>query len=141
MNKGIYFFIILTAFFLISCSEKNKVNCSQYKTGKFLLKKTAGNHQFLITRDSTHQIELDQQTDTATGEQIVWTGDCEYELVKSYKMGNYSDTTNKNLRAESDMVVYPVKVKIIESTSKYYIFEASKDGIHFLYRDTLWVVK
>jgi hypothetical protein len=56
-------------------------------------------------------------------------------------MGHYSDTTNKDLRAETDMIVYPVKVKIITSNSDYYVFEARKDGIDFLYKDTLWVVK
>ncbi len=141
MNKLFIILIFLSFFFIFSCSNKKKIDCYRFRTGKFLLKRSAGNHQFLITRDSTHQVELDQQTDTATGEQIIWTGDCQYELVKTYKIGHYTDTTNKDLRAEADMIVYPVKVKIIASNSDYYVFEAREDGIDFLYRDTLWVVK
>jgi len=143
MDKSFIIFILLSFFLTSSCSNKKKIDCSRFRTGKFMLKggAGAGNHQFLIIRDSTHQVELDQQTDTATGEQIIWTGDCQYELIRTYKMGHYSDTTNKDLRAETEMIVYPLKVKIITSNNDYYVFEARKNGVDFIYQDTLWIVK
>jgi hypothetical protein len=142
MNKFLFFFISCILIFLFSCSSKKKIDCARFKTGKFLLKSSQNNAQFIVTRDSAIQTELDMRSDTLTGEKIIWVGDCEYELVDYYKIPHYSDTTIKDLRAEVNMnIIKALRVRIVETGDDYYVFESWKEGIDFKYRDTLWKIK
>jgi len=56
-------------------------------------------------------------------------------------MPHYSDTSNKDLKAELIMQVMPLKVKIIATHADYCVFESKKEGVDFIYRDTMWILK
>lgn len=136
VNKLLLIFLL----FLLSCNKKEKPDCLRFRDGIFRLKASQGNHSFTITRDRENQTELDLQTDTLSGSKVKWVSDCEYELIPIYKWPHYSDTTVKKAILQNSPII-PLRVRIVATGDDFYIFEASKDGIDFLYSDTLWVLK
>ena len=138
MNKlTIILFLILVQ---VSCLNKEKPDCLRFRDGTFRINAGNGNHRFIITRDRENQTELDLETDTLSGSKVRWVSDCEYELIHVYKRPHFSDTTEKRAILP-DSPVTPVLVKIVATGEDFYIFEGRKDGIDFVFSDTMWVQK
>lgn len=138
MNKlTIILFLFLVQ---VSCLNREKPDCLRFRDGSFRINAGIGNHSFIITRDRDNQTELDVQTDTLSGSKVKWVSDCEYELIHVYKRPHYSDTTEKRAILPNGPII-PIRVKIVATGEDYYIFEGRKDGIDFVYSDTMWVLK
>ena len=116
-------------------------DCQRFKKGKYFFYSRTLGVRIDIDRDSTHQTQYNPLTDTLTGYNIKWTGDCEYEVFKTY-------TTKKHITDASEMRAFMdlgnvvlTKFKIIESAKDYYIFESWKEGSNLISKDTLWLQK
>ncbi len=134
---AIFLFLFL---FILSCKQNEKPDCLRYRDGTFRVKAKPGNNSFTITRDRENQTELDLQTDTLSGSKVKWINECEYELIPVYKRPHYSDTNERRAIIQKGPLI-PLRVRIVATGGDYYIFEAQKEGIDFLYSDTLWVLK
>jgi hypothetical protein len=135
--------IVFLSFLFIKCNTAPKAgvnNCTDFKTGKFIINFKQGQTTFDIERHKESQTEYDRKTDTLASYQVKWTSDCEYELRRTYKMKKtVVDSTRKPLFDNG--ATPPFKVRIITSAKNFYVYEIQTAGAPIVYTDTAWVVK
>jgi hypothetical protein len=122
-------------------SDKDKILCENYKTGKYYINFKEGNTVFEIDRQTTTQTEYNRKTDTIEGFQVSWSGPCEYELKKTFraKKKGTDSADKKPIFEVNNPALY--KVRIITGTRDYYVFEIQTAGVNLLKTDTAWVLK
>jgi hypothetical protein len=136
---------LFLSLFLCNCKspdeDKEKNICGNYKTGKYYINYKEGGTVFEIDRQSLTQTEHNRKTDSIEGFQVNWTGPCEYELKKTFRMKKtVTDSFNKKTIVEPGTTP-PYKVRIITGTKDYYVFEIQTAGVTLLKTDTAWVLK
>lgn len=133
MKKDIIFLVLLISFYSCSTNGDTK-SCEQFKKGKFLVTMdTAPYTPWIINREDSVQIEVNQVTNDSIINAITWTGSCEYELKFLRAVGPRKDSINSVLKSK------PLKVNILETHKDYYIFRMSINGIDLAPADTLKV--
>jgi hypothetical protein len=137
--KLISLLFALTFLFFSFCSGKDeKADCKALRTGSFMLKLKPEGTQYYISRTDSYQTEFNPATDKIIGFKIKWTDDCEYELVKTYKRKASIVDSSQVQRIIEFKNETALKVRVLEAKGKYYVFESMKEGIDFIYTDTLW---
>jgi len=137
--KIFFIFFVLLA---VSCSTKSKkINCDRFHAGNFRLTIEQEGVTFDIKRTESSQMEYDRNTDTITGYKIKWTDECEYELVKTYKRKMAIEDSSQPVKIFEFRNSEPLKVKIITTGDTYYVFEAWKESVDFVFKDTIWLEK
>lgn len=125
-----------------SCSEHRlSPDCSRFKTGRFLIRMQPEGNVFEINRYDNTQTEYDRADDSITGYKIRWTGTCEYELEKTNKRKKTISDSSRLQRIIEYVRATPLKVKIVTTGDDYCVFESRKEGIDFVYKDTMWILK
>ncbi|MEZ5015584.1 MAG: hypothetical protein R2800_00905 [Flavipsychrobacter sp.] len=76
-----YLLLSIATFFLFTaCNTERKVNCEQFKDGRFKIEDTANGTSYIV-RNGKHQTEiLNGQVDSSTFI-VNWIGECEYTLT------------------------------------------------------------
>jgi hypothetical protein len=120
--------------FISSCSSSTKIDCNLFKHGEFKYNAKESNSVILITRSDSIQTELNESTGLTDTMKIIWTDSCTYNLIDL-------SLSNKYPHVPDSILKIPLETKILRATSDYYIFEARKEGVSLIYRDTVWRVK
>jgi hypothetical protein len=135
------FFFILFIVILSGCLQKKRdAECNRFQAGRFLITVKTSHTKYIINRIDSIQTELNMDTDTITMMKIKWTSPCEYQLLREYKRINTIDSNTKHVIGRYINEV-PLKVRIVAVNKDYYVFESKQDGIDFIYKDTMWVIK
>jgi hypothetical protein len=133
--------LLFFAGILSGCSgNKKNTDCARFRNGNFIHTISSG-VVYEIERTEIWQAEYNPATDTLVVYDIKWTGDCTYEVLKKIK-GKKSELdtmATRSIKRLNDTL--PLKVRITGVAEEYYTFESSKDGIDFVYKDTMWVNK
>jgi hypothetical protein len=124
--RGIQFVLV----FLILTGCESKPGCDAFRVGNFYHPLPNGDSVF-IQRDDTSQIEV--RPGYTARFSIGWLDNCEYEM----RMTNMAEN-GKNVPIPDSFRSIKNRVKIIETSTKYYVFDAKRsDGLEFA--DTLWI--
>lgn len=132
--------IVIVGFAFLACqSDAKNMDCTKYKSGKFLFYAKQGeinkSVNYLVERDGADQKETNLITGEVANFKVKWTGDCEYEL-------QLMKSTDKHLDSMAQYVNdVKMKTTIIEASADYYLFEVKTATSDFVLRDTLWVKK
>ena len=137
MRIFLFLLIIIPVF---SCkSDKDPADCSRFKKGRFLLKEKLNRINYIIDRNDTVQVELNENTDTIVVMGIKWVSECEYEFRRKYRARyNRNNMLREPIIGESNIDTLPLKVKIAASGKNYYVFEAKHSRFGYVYIDTMW---
>lgn len=134
--------LLLAIFFLAACSGgKQPADCDRFKSGDFFYTIKPEGYRVVINRRDSLQSEYNRHADSVTGHVIKWTGPCEYELTKVYKARKQSKESGKPQNVIEYGRSTPLKTRILKTTADYYVFESWKEGIDFIYQDTIWILK
>lgn len=131
------FSLFFVLYLLISCADKEEKDCSRFKTGKFIYFIKFQNTKYLVERNDSFQTETNQITGSVNKYEIKWLDECSYELKFISKVPE--DTAPNEMMNKTRAI--PLKTTILKSTEDYYVFEAKKEGIPMVLRDTMWVKK
>jgi hypothetical protein len=132
---------LLSVLLLTNCkTAPKKLDCADYKTGKFLINYKEGQTTFDIDRLAESQTEYDRKTDTLSSYQVKWTSDCEYELRRTYKMKKTVPDSARRPFFEP-ATSPPYKVRIITGSKDFYVYEIQTAGVNIVHTDTAWIVK
>lgn len=69
---------------------KEPMECSKYKTGRFVYVSTENNHKILVIRDGSTQLEEDVTGDVTVKEKISWTSPCSFDTKEIRKVTDSS---------------------------------------------------
>lgn len=83
-----------------------------------------------IERNDSMQFET-KSNGTVTKAKVKWLNPCEYQLQYVKEGGRIADSIHPYIAS------HPLNVKIVKTSSDYYIFEASMEGVKAVLRDTL----
>ncbi|HEY6506186.1 MAG TPA: hypothetical protein VIZ28_19555 [Chitinophagaceae bacterium] len=134
----VLFFLIFTLF-VISCgTKKEPADCSRFKKGRFLLKDKVNRINYIVDRDDSVQVELNENTDTIVVMGIKWVSECEYELRHRYRARYSANNMLSEPIITDNIDTLPLQVKITGSGKNYYVFDAKTDRFGFIYSDTMW---
>jgi len=78
--RGLIFYILLLAYLPMKGQTNEELDCSAYKTGRFVLNPPEGD-EIIITRTKKYQIETYNKAHKRHKFKIEWTNDCEYILT------------------------------------------------------------
>ena len=116
---------------MTSCSHTDEKRCSKLRTGQFYYKSKEPITGNRIERNDSVQVVTDEKTGERLKERIVWTDSCTYTLYP------FPDSRPGILNSE----LFPLTVRILEVTDKYYtVHVVSGDG-KTDFRDTAWIIK
>jgi len=111
-----YFLILLI--FLPVLSFAQDLDCTRFKTGKYVLKDEARQMESLIIRNDTIQMEFMDGPDPKAKFKVTWVSECKYDL--------------DILDGPEDMVSFYGKmtlhIEIVETYESSYKFKAAFDG-------------
>ena len=116
----------------VSCSGKN-VDCSNFKTGKFVFHNPFTGTDILIKRTDSHQTSIDKKTGMGNKCKIEWTGACEYKLTFLTFIINGKDSTFGEAASGVGTTT------IVKTAKDYYISETQLYGEQGVHTDTAWV--
>ena len=119
--------------FVSSC-DQTKINCTKFRTGKFV-SHSADEQYTILERNDTTQIETNKITGHIFKSKIKWTSDCEYELTSIEESKDFSDSLNPIWTGKK------ITTKIIEARKDYCVYESSMAGVSMRMIDTLYFLK
>ncbi len=105
-----------------------KMSCSKFKTGKFVLAgEDTRTPKYIIERTADYQFEKDMTNSEVSQFKIVWLSDCEYslELIRG----------GKNIPEE--MRDRKLFVTITATKERSYSYSAKMEGVDLLMKQTL----
>lgn len=109
------FFITTLLAFGTSAPQEAKLDCSDFKTGKFrMLDENKKEQNVTVIRTATTQTESDEESSYKVTLSITWTGDCSYYL-EYVSGGNERDNPFKGKK---------LFVEIVEVKGKMYKYAA-----------------
>jgi hypothetical protein len=114
-------------------------DCEKFRNGKFYLVDEALGVKYYIERKGSIQIETTENGVVRAVFKVQWKDPCNYELF--YRGMTIKGEGDIDKDFDDPMKNVPLKVKIITTTSDYYVFEASMDGMPSKLRGTMWVEK
>jgi len=138
-TKG--YMVVFGLLFLVSLNEQhylspqNLQGCDRFRVGKFRIDSELDSTYWIIERTDSTQIETNALSGMTQTLKIRWTGPCEYELT----LLNLTEKPKDSLIARMQKI--PLKTKIIQTGKDYYIFESYKEGIEFIFSDTLRLIE
>ncbi len=130
LNKFSFFCILL-----LSCNtHPKKLDCTKFKTGRFVLRLKSNNKIFAFTllRHNSVQTEINELTGDTTKYKIIWIDDCNYELKFLKTTENLPDSS---LRLKKSMTI---TTSILETKDNYYLFQSKSDKSNYTFEDTIW---
>jgi hypothetical protein len=129
--SGFLLFLVLYGCIPISSFQ----DCSAFKNGSFTHRSDLDGTVFFLTRIDSVQIEVNTRTGHEVKSKITWNKDCEYEVLFISQSQVGYDSSLEFMRNR------PMKTKILNTGSDYYVFESRIDSFDFRYTDTLVVKK
>lgn len=126
--------LILCLALVTTCFGQRKNDCLRFQNGKFDYT-THGlkeNVTFHLVRKDTLQIETDTRTTYYSKLSIKWTSACSYEALLIESTYPFSDSIQQIRKT------VPLKVDILETGSRFYVFKAKRGNSPAL-TDTVWV--
>ena len=134
--------ITLFVIFNISCSNiEKKIDCEQFKDGKFYLKGRHSNEEYIIERNGYIQTETTKRTGNIVSMSVKWVNPCTYELIFKELIRNdtiAADGKKVIIKIKDDS---PVSTSILKVAKNYYVFGIGKSGYNYEYSDTMWIIK
>lgn len=134
MNKLFITLAVTSMVFSCQLPGTSQGDCTQFKTGKFVLHGKWSHIDYLIERNNNTQKETSVRTGSSVSFKINWTSPCDYELTYLSRNIMPGDTTMARPMPK------PIKATITETSKAYYIFSAKVDGSSFAYVDTVFVM-
>jgi len=135
------FFIILLAGYSFCTGKNPSLACKEFRNGHFIVTLKPEGTRYEVVRTDKYQTEYNPDTDTIVGCKVEWTGDCEYEVTRMNKRKRTITDSSAVQKIFEYRNVAPLKVRIIATHNNYYVFESWKEGINFIYKDTMWRVE
>ncbi|MCF7559815.1 hypothetical protein L3X39_04130 [Sabulilitoribacter multivorans] len=114
----ILYFITFICF--LSCDSQT--DCSSFKNGKFKIVDKKLNHESIIERNDSIQIERNLETGEESKYLIKWSGDCEYSL-------QITSGSEEVLNVLKDKLIF---VKIISTERDGYTFQVEIENIGYV---------
>jgi hypothetical protein len=131
------YFLLLFTLFLFACSDttNEKLTCTNFRVGKFLLHSEVTNTDYVIERNDSIQVESTPATGAAVTFRIKWMNSCEYELAYISQDVSTADSFSNQMKTKV------LRTKIRSTAKDYYIFESTIDGMGASIIDTLRVFR
>jgi len=111
----------LTTVLSAACNRRH-FNCTALKNGKFVYYSSITKKKYLIERNDSVQIEIDDLTKEVYKNKIVWDNDCEYYLV------GMPDSRKRLDKLDSFFASTPLKTTILKVAPTYYVFSSRLDS-------------
>lgn len=120
MRIQFFFISLLGLILLTNCSSQT--DCKSFKNGKFRVLDEKLNHESIIDRNDSIQIEKNLTTGDVSEYIINWTSDCEYtlEIIKG---------STETLKILNDKLVF---VTIISVETDGYKFQVEIEGMDYV---------
>lgn len=132
-----YCILLFLTCLLMACANRGKTkSCSAIREGRFILK-GKDIDTFSVERSGDYQYEKNLRTGTEKKYQVRWTGDCEYTLLLQRIIRDAPITEKDRVLDSLSQILTTIRIKKI--SRDYYIFEARKEGISFVFEDTMWL--
>lgn len=122
---------------MLSCGTgKDKMNCQDVRDGRFQIKMPEG-YWLDVERKGSVQEEYNPDSDTLTLFRVNWISDCEYELIKTQRRKKDAPPADSS-SIRTILNDPPLSVAITAVSVSFYVFEARRTGMDFVYKDTMW---
>jgi hypothetical protein len=132
MQRIVLFAFLLSIF--LACSQSSKhLDCSKFRSGKFLSHSAFDQHT-IIERNDTIQLETNDKTGLTMRARIKWISPCVYQLLNPEQ--NDSTGLFKPMLGGKTMTV-----RIIIAEKDYCVYEASMEDVSMRMIDTLRLFK
>lgn len=127
-----YFAAFLSLFFF-ACKNAvpEKMDCSQFRTGKFMFHLDKSSGAYIIDRNDSIQTEQNAINGGTTRFKIKWISDCVYNL-------DYIDQHYTTADSMADALkTLTLQTRIVATGKDYYVFESNIIGGDKIFRDTI----
>jgi hypothetical protein len=132
-----YCIVLFSTFLLMACADhRSTTSCSAVREGRFILKGKAVD-TYSVERSGDYQYEKNLRTGTEKKYQVRWTGDCEYTLLLQRIIRDAPISEKDRVLDSLSQILTTIQIK--KTNRSYYIFEARKEGISFVFEDTMWL--
>lgn len=130
-------FFGLSVLIISSCvsTKRNSLRCEKFKNGTFAIKSLDNGTYSIIKRLDSVQVEINYTANDTTISSIVWDTQCSYCLRYLSQSSEVKDDLDYLIDSKW------LNVQIIKANRKYYIFEASMNGLKVKYIDTVFIFK
>jgi len=111
------YLILLCSLVIFNCSSKPK-DCQRFKTGTFVYEDNLALKDFIVERNDSMQVEINELNNSKIICKIKWLSDCKY-IVTPIELINYP----------KDAKIVPMEVEIIETNNNSYKFISAVDTL------------